>query len=175
MFKNNFILNPKRGSDAHGFKAKIKHLIQLPLIRLLQWLGFLNIDYTYIHGDKSSISIGENCSTMNAIMNVISGKISIGDNTILGHNCMLLTGTHIFYGGKLGSLCDPIQEETPKSGRDIEVGAGCFIGSGSTILGPVKIGNNVLVAAGSIVNTDLPDSCVAAGVPAKIIKMHEQI
>ena len=175
MLKNNFFLNPKREVGVIGMKANFKHFIQLPIIRLFQWLGFQNIDYTYVHGDKSRVSVGKNCSTMNAILNVISGNIRIGDNTILGHNCMLLTGTHKFYSGKLGSLCKPPLEETPIKGRDIEIGEGCFIGSGSTILGPVKIGNNVLVAAGSIVNKNLPDGCVAAGIPAKIIKMHESI
>ena len=51
--------------------------------------------------------------------NVISGEVIIGDNTIFGHNCMLLTGTHNFYNGRLASLNDPPEVKTPIQGRDI--------------------------------------------------------
>ena len=52
----------------------------------------------------------------------------------------------------------------------IEVGDNCYFGVGCTILGPVKIGNNVVVGAGAVVTKDIPDNCTVAGVPAKIIK-----
>ena len=51
----------------------------------------------------------------------------------------------------------------------IEVGDNCYFGTGCTILGPVKIGNNVTVGAGAVVTKDVPDGCTIAGVPAKII------
>ena len=44
-----------------------------------------------------------------------------------------------------------------------------FIGARTTILYDVKIGNNVIIGAGSLVNKDIPDGCVAAGVPAKVV------
>ena len=44
-----------------------------------------------------------------------------------------------------------------------------FIGANSTILYNVKIGNNVIIGAGSIVTKDIPDGVVAAGVPCKPI------
>ncbi len=52
----------------------------------------------------------------------------------------------------------------------IEVGDNCYFGTGCTILGPVKIGNNVIVGAGAVVTKDIPDNFTVAGVPAKIIK-----
>jgi acetyltransferase-like isoleucine patch superfamily enzyme len=131
----------------------------------------MNIDYTYVHGDRKRVFLGNNCSTMNSIFNVISGSIYIGDNTILGHNCMLLTGTHNFKNGQRISLLEnKEEEETPKTGRDIIIGEGCFIGSGVTIIGPIIIGNNVIVASGSVVTKDVKDSCFIGGVPAKFIK-----
>ncbi|MFV5772614.1 DapH/DapD/GlmU-related protein, partial [Pediococcus acidilactici] len=44
------------------------------------------------------------------------------------------------------------------------------IGGNVTILPGVTIGNNVVVAAGAVVTKDIPDNCVVAGVPAKMIK-----
>lgn len=52
----------------------------------------------------------------------------------------------------------------------IEVGDNCYFGTGCTILGPCKIGNNVTIGAGAVVTHDIPDGCTVAGVPAKIIK-----
>ena len=46
----------------------------------------------------------------------------------------------------------------------------CFC-TGCTILGPVNIGSNVVVAAGAVVTSDIPDNCIVGGVPAKILKM----
>lgn len=50
------------------------------------------------------------------------------------------------------------------------IGTHCFIGCGSIILPNVKVGNHVIVAAGSVVTKDIPDNCIVAGNPAKVIK-----
>jgi len=173
MFKSNFFLNPIRNTKKsnRSLLLKIKYWIRYFFVKLGLWCGFQNIDYSYIHGDKKRVYIGENCSTMNSIFNVISGQITLGNNTIVGHSCMFLTGTHEFNKGLRISLSDyHTEEETPTEGRDIKIGQGCFIGSGVSVLGPVTIGNNVIVGSGSVVTKSLPDSCFAAGVPAKVIK-----
>jgi acetyltransferase-like isoleucine patch superfamily enzyme len=173
MLNNNFILNPKRIQQKKGIKAKLKYIAQMPFKKFAQWCGFLNIEYSYVHGEKSRIHIGKNCSTMNTIFNVISGEIIIGNHTIFGHNCMVLTGTHNFIDGKLASLNIPPKLETPVDGRDIYIGEGCFIGSGAIIIGPISIGNNVIIASGSVVYKDIPDSCLVGGNPAEIKKKHD--
>lgn len=53
------------------------------------------------------------------------------------------------------------------------VGDNCNFGLGAKILGTVHIGNNVIVGANAIVSKDIPDNCVVAGVPAKIIKRYD--
>ena len=50
------------------------------------------------------------------------------------------------------------------------IGTHCFIGCGSIIMPNVTIGNHVIVAAGSVVTKDVPDHCIVAGNPAKVIK-----
>lgn len=173
MLKTNFFINPKRLDDS--LKLNIKSRIIFKLKEKISWvgvyLGFNNINYTYVHGDKKRVKLGKNCSTMNSIFNVISGEIHIGDNTIFGHNCMVLTGTHNFKNGIRVSLnVNSKEDETPINGRDIIIGSGCFIGSGVTIIGPVKIGNNVIIGSGSVVTKSVPNSTFFAGVPAKFIK-----
>lgn len=50
------------------------------------------------------------------------------------------------------------------------IGDNVTFGANSIAIGPIKIGNNVYIGASSLVNKDVPDNCVVAGVPAKIIK-----
>ncbi len=168
MFNLNFFLNPKR-KENYSLRGKVVNYIKLPFLNFGLWLGFQNIEYSYVHGCKSRIKLGGNCSTMNTIFNVISGNIVVGSNTLFGHNCMVLTGTHKFHNGRRASLNESPEEETPDSGRDIKIGDGCFIGSGTIIQGKVNIGNNVMIGSGSVVTKDIPDGCFAAGVPAIII------
>lgn len=54
------------------------------------------------------------------------------------------------------------------------IGDNCTLGVKSTIIAGVTIGNNVIVGANAVVTHDVPDNCVVAGVPAKIIKRLDQ-
>ena len=56
------------------------------------------------------------------------------------------------------------------SGGCPTIGDNVFKGTNSCILGNVKIGNNVVIAAGAVVVHDVPDNVTVAGIPAKIIK-----
>ena len=133
-------------------------------------MGFLNINYYYVHpGISTILTLGSRVSTMNSLFNLSSGNIVVGNNTIFGHDCKLLTGAHRFSNGVRASL-DPYAEllEVARFGNDIVIGNGCFIGSGSIICGGITIGNNVIIQAGSIVVRDVPDGAIVGGQPASI-------
>lgn len=51
------------------------------------------------------------------------------------------------------------------------IGDNCYFGAGALVMGPVKIGNNVTIGAGAVVTKDIPNNCVVAGNPARIIKI----
>ncbi len=82
--------------------------------------------------------------------------------TKFGKNCTVLP--MVLFGKKVPSIPDYNQ---------INVGDNCYFGTGCTVLAPCKIGNNVTVAAGAVVTKDIPDNCIVAGVPAKIIKVKK--
>jgi len=159
-----FYLNPIR-KRRNPFINLIRFFIR-PFLKT----GFININYYYIHpGVSTTLTLGKRVSTMNALFNLSSGNIIIGDNTIFGHNCMLLTGLHQFSNGvraSLDSLADI--QELPRFGNDIVIGSGCFIGSGSIICGGVNIGNNVIIQSGSIVVRVVPNGALVGGQPASM-------
>lgn len=57
----------------------------------------------------------------------------------------------------------------PVIGDDVTLGA-CV-----TIIGPVKVDNNVTIGAGSVVVKDIPDNCIAVGNPAKVVKYKSNV
>lgn len=52
----------------------------------------------------------------------------------------------------------------------MEIGPGCWLGTGAVILPGARLGRNVVVAAGAVVRGDVPDHAVVAGAPARIVR-----
>ena len=140
-----FLINPKR-LIFRTWQQRLRFIIQYPFVRFGLWLGFPNLDYGWVNGYDNRIKIGQGCSTMNTTFSTHSGTITIGDNTIFGYDCMVLTGQHRFYKGKRSKLQpDCPFKEVPDEGKDITIGSGCYISSGAIILGGVTIGDNVII------------------------------
>lgn len=95
--------------------------------------------------------------------------ISIGNNTLISGGVTFIThdfSVRVFKNkGK--------HEELYKYGK-IEIGDNCFIGMGSTLMLNVKIGNNSIVAAKSVVTKSIPENEVWGGIPAKKIMTLEE-
>lgn len=84
--------------------------------------------------------------------------VVIGETTVIGDNCTIYQGVTLGGTGK----------DTGK--RHPTLGDNVLVGAGARVLGPVKIGSNVKIAAGAVVLCDIPDDCTAVGVPAHIVK-----
>ena len=82
----------------------------------------------------------------------------IHGRSVIGRNCSI--GQNETIGGKSGWY------EVSVIGDNVHIHAG------AVVLGPVRIGNNVEIGANAVVVKDVPDSCVVAGVPARIIRMN---
>lgn len=85
------------------------------------------------------------------------GYIWIDNSSQIGSYCTILP--RVLLGKKKPGIKPPC----------IFIGDNCYIGTGTTILGPIHIGNNVIIGANSLVIHDVPDNCTVAGNPAKII------
>ncbi|HMJ05588.1 MAG TPA: acyltransferase [Chthoniobacterales bacterium] len=151
-----------------------KERISLPrfLARLL--IKFLMLDGHYlkkklllqyvVHGPEERLVLGENTDPNDTIFNTMSGKISLGDFSIFGHGCQVLTGTH-----RTDAFLAE-RKKHPREGRDITIGEGVWIGSGAIILGGVTIASHCVIAAGSIVRRDCLTPGIYAGNPAVLVR-----
>lgn len=99
-----------------------------------------------------------------------SKLISIGNNVWIASGVEFITHdvTHYMLNGM--NLNKKFQEKI----GCIEIGDNVFIGSGVKILYDVKVGSNVIIAAGSIITKDVPDDSVVGGIPAKVICSLEE-
>jgi len=95
-----------------------------------------------------------------------SGGVTIRDNTIIGQYLSCHPENHLF------SNPDKFIREQGTERKPIIIGDNCWIGAKVTILSGVTIGKNVVVGAASLVNKNVPDNCIVAGVPAKIIRYY---
>lgn len=104
-------------------------------------------------------------------------KIIIGDNCFINRNVVLDGRKQLVIGkntdigeySAIWSLEHDTQNHTCVGGVT-KIGDNCWIAPHCIILPGVRIGNNVVVATGSIVTKNIPDNVVVAGIPAKIIK-----
>lgn len=83
------------------------------------------------------------------------GGIVISGYSVFGNDCRIRNGVVV----GLRNVEDPC---APKFGNNVDIGAG------AKILGPITIGNNVLIGANAVVLCDVPDDCLAVGVPAVV-------
>lgn len=107
-----------------------------------------------------NINIGRNVFINSCCCFQDQGGIYIDDGVLVGHNVILATLNHDF---------DPNRREILHS-APIKIGKNVWIGSRSTILPGVKVNDGSIVAAGSVVNKDVPSNSIVAGIPAKVIK-----
>lgn len=92
--------------------------------------------------------------------------ISIGDNVSIASSVVFVN--HDIVSQMLNRLYESKQFDELWDG--IEIGNNVMVGTRTIILPGVRIGSNVIIGAGSIVSKDIPDNCVAAGVPCKPVK-----
>jgi acetyltransferase-like isoleucine patch superfamily enzyme len=112
------------------------------------------------------LTIGDRCVIGRGSHIIAHQSITIGDDVWTGPYVYITDQNHGYE-----DLDVPIGRQFPVN-RPVSIGAGSWLGAGSIILPGASIGRNVVVAAGSVVRGAIPDRCVVAGVPARVIREH---
>ncbi len=110
------------------------------------------------------ISVGDRCLIGKGSGIVGHLQITIGDDVWTGHHVYITDQNHGY-----DNLDLPISQQVMAE-RPVVVGDGSWLGHGTVVLPGATIGRHVVVGANSVVTGNLPDNCVAAGVPARVIK-----
>lgn len=104
------------------------------------------------------VFINQNCTFYSL------APIAIGDDVLIGPNVSLVTSEH---------PVAPSQRRAGLLGKPIVVGNNVWIAAGVTVIGGVTIGENSVVAAGSVVTKDVPANTLVAGNPARVVRSLE--
>ena len=112
-------------------------------------------------GGRASIRIGKRCSIGDRTEIHAGSLVDIGDETIIAWDCVIMDRDYHSAGTGTEDI------------RPVVIGSGVWIGCRAIILKGVTIGDGAIVAAGSVVTKDVPEHCLVAGNPARIIRKVE--
>lgn len=121
-----------------------------------------------------NIHVGKGCFVNYNCTFLDVAPITLGDGVWIGANVTLATPNHPFIAE------ERLVNDYPDGRHDLEyalpitIKNGCWICSSATICGGVTIGENSIVAAGAVVNRDVPPNSIVAGVPAKVIRAIDE-
>jgi acetyltransferase-like isoleucine patch superfamily enzyme len=118
---------------------------------------------TFVEIQKNAF-VGKNCKISSHTF--ICEGVHIGDNVFIGHNVTFINDKHPRSANPDGTM----QTEADWQVVETYIKNGASIGSSSTILCGVTVGENSIVGAGAVVTKDVPANTIVAGVPAKVIK-----
>jgi acetyltransferase-like isoleucine patch superfamily enzyme len=106
---------------------------------------------------------------------VLDENVYVGPWCVLGlvhleRDVLLASGVQVPSGGKTHALDDPTRPIREQGGERqlVTIGAGAWVGAGAIVL--ADVGRGTVVAAGAVVTKPLPESVIAGGVPAKVIR-----
>ena len=124
----------------------------------------VNIEKNADFGSGANITIGENSGI--GINCKVRGPLSIGDNVMMGPDCVILTSAHNFDRTDIPMIAQGGKVDKVTIGNDV------WIGTRVIILPGVTIGNGVIIGAGAVVTKDIPDYAIVGGIPARVIRFR---
>jgi acetyltransferase-like isoleucine patch superfamily enzyme len=118
---------------------------------------------TFVEIQKNAF-IGKNCKISSHTF--ICEGVHIEDNVFVGHNVTFINDKHPRATNVDGSM----QSDADWKVVETFIKKGASIGSSSTIMCGITIGENSIIGAGAVVTKDVPPDSIAAGVPAKVLR-----
>lgn len=122
----------------------------------------LHIEQPFMCDYGYNIEIGDNFYANHNLLILDANKVKFGDNVFIGPNCGFYTSSH--------PLDYPTRNKGLEYANPIIVGNNVWFGGNVVVLPGVKIGDNTVIGAGSVVTKDIPSGVVAVGNPCRVIK-----
>jgi acetyltransferase-like isoleucine patch superfamily enzyme len=148
-------LNRLTFSDADEIRALFSELIGKKVDE-----SFLLIPPFYTTGGDE-IRVGQNVFVNQNCTFYDLGGLDIADDVMIGPNVSIITSGHPL---------EPSQRRSATIGTPIVIEKGVWIAASATIIGGVTVGENSVVAAGSVVTKDVPRNTLVGGNPARVIR-----
>lgn len=125
-------------------------------------------------GQKKTLFIGRNCEIGDNVHIVAHQSVIIGDNCLLASKIFISDTNHGDYSGDNQSSPEVPPNDRQLTTRPVSIGNNVWIGENVCILPGVNIGDGCIIGANSVVNKDIPKNCIAAGIPAKVVKYYNK-
>jgi acetyltransferase-like isoleucine patch superfamily enzyme len=130
-------------------------------IQKLSWLAAFKLDE-----NEPELVFGDGCNIGDFNHIAAVRKVVFGKNVLTANRVYVSDNLHGFE-----SIDIPINHQPVKFKSEVYIGDGSWLGENVCIIG-ANVGKNCVVGANSVVTKDIPDYCVAVGMPAKIIKRY---
>jgi acetyltransferase-like isoleucine patch superfamily enzyme len=140
-----------------------------------------------IHGDDNLVEIGDRCGGLFEATFVTNGAtLRLGEGTTiveayfnfhepfeirLGRDC-LVSGEVVFSVSDMHTIVDLESKRRINYGRSIDIGDHVWIGARAQIMKGAKIGSGSIIGTRAVVTKEIPENCIAVGVPAKVIRQN---
>ena len=176
------------GYYARQFKNIGKGTIIKPSFRFICGLQYISIGSNSVIGKeveltawdnykgqqfKPEIIIGDGTSIRDYSQITAINSIRIGNGVLTGPNILITDNAH---GASVAELLDIAPNLRPLSSKGpVIIEDNVWIGTKASIMPGVRIGKGAIIAANSVVTHDIPPYCVAAGIPAKVIKVMREV
>lgn len=115
-------------------------------------------------GSDTVLSLGDGVVLGRGSHVIADTRVSIGSDTYCGPYVYITSTNHSY-----DDPHEPVGKQWPRT-DPVEIGPGCWLGTGAVILPGARLGRNVVVAAGAVVRGEVPDHAVVAGAPARVVR-----
>ena len=121
----------------------------------------------FVEIQKNS-SVGKRCKISSHTF--VCEGVEIQDNVFVGHSVTFINDSY----PRATTASGELQTEADWKVEKTVISKGASIGSGSTILSNISVGENAIVGAGSVVTKDVPANAIVAGNPARVLRYLKQ-
>ena len=118
--------------------------------------------------------IGDNVSMNDDVHIGCSTEIHIGSNVLMASKIYISDHDHGYYGADNSDSPASLPNRRGLYSAPVFIGDNVWIGEMVCILPGVRIGSGSIIGAGAIVSKDIPENCIAVGVPAKVVKIYNE-